>query len=170
MSKKKQPANQPDPFGAPEPTPSIKPDAKVSLDVDADLKAALGEVNIPAAFAALPPPSADELKSDTIEALTTPPAPVIDENSSDEAVLAAVPKVPSENDMEKRLAVHSEGVRQAMVSVLKSQWPAAYERYRAIKYQVPGVEPTLAQRRLAYDFVWRAYMAFSYRKSYATGE
>lgn len=86
----------------------------------------------------------------------------------DEATLLAnVPKV--EGKKEVGFAIGSERIRNAITKCLEIEWPAAYAHYRALKYPTPGTEPTLAQRKTAYEFAFRAFLALTYQKSLAEG-
>ena len=71
----------------------------------------------------------------------------------DEAALLANPPV---SDKAESLAAWSERTRNAITQPLKTEWPAAYEHYRKLE-----------QRKLAYEFAFRAFLALSYKKSNA---
>lgn len=125
---------------------------------------ALG-IPIPAKFAATPAPGSDE-------ALLAAP-PVSPEvlgalQALSQETLQALPK---ETQVKVAQAIYfaklSEQVRQTVVKVLEKQWPAAFARYREIKYPTPGTEPSLEQRRAAYEFAFRAFLRLTYLTSFA---
>lgn len=93
-------------------------------------------------------------------------APV--EPQDEATLLANPPKV--EGQKSALFAAGSEQIRNAITKLLEKEWPEAYAHYRAIKYQTPGVEPSLAQRKLAYEFAFRAFLTLTYRKSFAEGQ
>lgn len=123
---------------------------------DPSLFGDVSDIKIPEAKQPAPEAKAKASKKD---------APV---EPQDEATLFAnVPKVEGKKAL--MFAAGSEQIRNAITKALQAEWPAAYEHYRALKYAVPGTEPTLAQRKVAYEFAFRAFLALTYHKSFAEG-
>jgi hypothetical protein len=133
--------------------PNLDPTHKLNQPVEFDpsVFGDLSDVSVPKSFT---------------EAVTKP-TPKKDEPMDSpeiEALLAKPPALPVGG--EKTIAQRSEALRNMVTQTLKGGWPEAYAQYRAIKYPVPGVEPSLEQRKRAYTFAFRAFLALTYRQSF----
>ena len=60
-----------------------------------------------------------------------------------------------------RLDGISSQVRNTVVEVLKIVDPVGYAEYRKLKY-ASGENPSLAERRAAYEFAWKKFLQASY--------